>query len=314
MNVDAVLLRHFLRIYECGGIGRAAVDLGLSQPALSKSLRRLEDVLGVQLFLRSTSGISATEFAHVLARQARLVETELRNAVIAVRELRDATRGHAVLGASPAVAAALLPRVSVEMARVRPNLRLTVQIGMSEALVEDVRSGKLEFAVCTGPVAPGEGLVAEPVFRDRLVVLAGAGHSLAAQRSVSIRAMADCAWILSPWSEVVRNFFDGRFKAAGVVPPVPRIESMSLDHIREAILSNLYLSFIPRGPMDQEIAAGAMRVLRPNDFQLVRTVVIIYRASRRLSPGGMAVVESMRAAARAHSQVDVLAPPSLDMP
>lgn len=315
MTIDPALLAQFLKIYETGGIGRAAAELNLSQPALSKSLRRLEDRLRVRLFVRSAVGIAPTAFAHTLAKHARMVQTELRNAESAVEELRGATRGHVELGASPAVAAALLPAVSIDLWENRPGLRLSVMEGMSEALMTAVREGRLECALCTATPIPGESeLVSEPLFTDRYAVLAGRGHPLAAARDVALSDLAAHPWVLGPPSAVVRGFFDNQFTAAGLAPPIPQIETMSILHIKEAVLTGRFLSFIPLGPVEGEIRRGEIQMLIPDSFRLTRTVAVVYRAGGTLSPGGHAVIESVRNAARARLAVDMLAPPSLDKP
>jgi len=297
--MDSILLRSFLTVHEHGSVGRAAAELGISQPALSKTIRRLEDRLQVRLFERTPAGMQPTTAGQALARHARLIAAELRNAESEVAQLRGAATGHVAVGASPAIAAALLPGVNEALWRSRPGLRVSLTEGLPEPLIAAVREGRLDCAVCTAtPPHDDSELDVVPLFRDSLAVFAGAGHPLARGRP-AMRALLDYPWVLSPHSGVVRHWFNSRFTAAALAAPRPQVETTSIEHIKGLLLQGTFLAFMPLQSVEAEVAADTIRFVRRADFDLVRVVAAVHRSRGRVSPGALAVIDAIRLVALA---------------
>ena len=98
-------LDYFLAVFRNRSIGKAARELRISQPALSKAIRRLEDELRVPLFVRSPAGVEPTRFAEALSRRANVINDEYQRATAEIRSLRDNPAGEASIGVGPAIAA-----------------------------------------------------------------------------------------------------------------------------------------------------------------------------------------------------------------
>jgi DNA-binding transcriptional LysR family regulator len=98
LSMDLRQLRHFLTVVDCGSAGRAARRLGISQPALTKSIRSLERMLGAPLFTRSNEGMALNQFGRSLERRARSITIEVDRAEREIRELLGAERGRVVIG------------------------------------------------------------------------------------------------------------------------------------------------------------------------------------------------------------------------
>ena len=117
--MDLHRLHHFLAVVEHGSIGRAAATLNLSQPALSNSIRRLEDNLEARLFDRGPHGVTPTVFGESLAERVRLIFHEVRNAEQELAALRGLHTGHVTIGAGPSIIAEILPAAIMNLQRKR---------------------------------------------------------------------------------------------------------------------------------------------------------------------------------------------------
>ena len=135
ITVDPVKLRHFLAVLEAGNFARGAKSLGLSQPAVTKSIGSLEGQLGVKLFERGRFGAQPTEFATLLAGHARLIFAEgaLARAELAARSRAEQAR--LAVGASVSLSRTLPAPIAKFRAR-WPEIVITVEVGLSASLFD----------------------------------------------------------------------------------------------------------------------------------------------------------------------------------
>src|SRR5258708_31723793 len=119
-------LRLVLALSEHRSLARAAQTLGISQPALSKSLRKLETYLGVELFERTPRGVLPTEFGRELTQHARAIAVGVDEAERAVGAIREGIEGRIAIGSAPGVIPHGLPIATARLLRRRPHLKLTL--------------------------------------------------------------------------------------------------------------------------------------------------------------------------------------------
>ena len=167
------------RIVDTGSFIRAASDLGVTQPALSKSVARLERTLGVRLLERRARGVVATPYAVALLHRALPALAELRAAEQEIEAMRGGVGSSVVVGLAPAAAHGLLPRVIEALREAERAISLRVSEGLAEELTQGVRIGKLDFAITTqsaGLHAPE--LSIQGLHEDRFVVCGPVDHPL----------------------------------------------------------------------------------------------------------------------------------------
>ena len=121
LAMNSATLDYFLAAYRHRSIGKACRELGLSQPALSKTIRRLEDELRVQLFERTPVGIEPTSYGHTLARRANIISNEIGRAASEIATLRGHIGGEARIGVGPALASSLVSEALAAFLRERPR-------------------------------------------------------------------------------------------------------------------------------------------------------------------------------------------------
>ena len=119
--LDHRLIRQFIAAVEHGNITSASLALNISQPALTKSIRKLENSLGVKLLERHSRGVVPTSYGEILLRRGKLVEIEFEYASTEIEALRGGNQGAIRIGASPVFATLFIPKVSAQI--IKTNIK-----------------------------------------------------------------------------------------------------------------------------------------------------------------------------------------------
>ncbi|MGV3635948.1 MAG: LysR family transcriptional regulator [Pseudorhodoplanes sp.] len=287
MNSSA--LAYFLVAYRHRSIGKACRELGLSQPALSKAIRRLEDELRVPLFERTPVGIEPTSYGDALARRADIIQNEIGRAASEIEALRSHMGGEARIGVGPALAASLVSQALATFLAARPQMVVHLQEGLYEPLSEAVMTGRHDFAVTTRPSAPiAADLTATLLFKDRFVFAAGAQHPLAKRRSVKPSDLIQFPWVLPPrggllWPRVV-DVFD----RIGLRAMEPQVETNSSGCMIALLRAGAFISLVPAYLVEHDVRRREIVLLNVSMLDFSRDVIVIRRTESVLSPGAEA--------------------------
>lgn len=293
-------LRHFSAVVRCRSFLKAAEELGISQPALSKSVRALEREVGSRLVERGRFGAVPTTFGEALVRHAGSIEAELRSAREEISALRSASKGHVRVGCGPSEATRLLPMALERLCGQAPGIRVTVLYGLNEALFPMVLQGDVDFALSSIPTTGAHpDLRHVPVCEDSAVVVARAGHRLAALRKpIRPQNLLGMHWVLARHLELERRALDNMFIESGLPPPEAAVETTSAVLMKAMVMHGDYLTFLPREMIYWEERSGQLWPVRVAGGPSWRRVVgISQRARARLSPAAEALVAALEAAA-----------------
>jgi DNA-binding transcriptional LysR family regulator len=274
-----VLLEQFLAVHRQRSLGRAAAALGLSQPALSKAMRRLEAELGAALFERRAAGVVPTAAGDALAARAAVIVVEAQRARLDVEHARRTGGVILRLGVAPALAPDAMPDAIMRMRARHPGLGFIVREGLYRTLAGEVARGALDLAVCNRPwegVAPG--LAATAVLQECFVVACRAGHPVLA-RAADRAALLDHPWALPPREGVLWQRLVDLFLRAGLEPPVPAVETDSVQVLRGLLARAGFLSFLPRRLLTGELVEAPVP-----GFTLPRELVALHRIGVPPSP------------------------------
>lgn len=170
MNVSFRQLRAFVLIAESSSFTRTAELLHLSQPALSYTIRKLEESLGLQLLARNTRMVELTPAGRHFLAQARRMLRDMEDAVRDARETLALTRGIIRLGALPTAAASFLPQAIAAFAQLHPGIEVHLRDGRAGEILGWLQSGEVEAGITSSP-AEGLSLNFEPLLDDNLVLL-----------------------------------------------------------------------------------------------------------------------------------------------
>ena len=207
MNLSTRQLRAFLALAEQRSFTRAAVLTHLSQPAFSALIRALEDALGQRLFDRSTRHVELTPEGSEFGIAARRVLAEFDGAVAGAQDFAARRRGRVAVALLPSLAAGWLPGVLAEFRAACPGIELQVTDVLSEACIEQVRSGKADFAIAATRAETPE-LRADLFCSDGFHLVCPAGHPLATATELRARDVAAFAFIHLSRTSSVRQYLD----------------------------------------------------------------------------------------------------------
>jgi DNA-binding transcriptional LysR family regulator len=207
--VELHQLQCFIAVLEEGGFKRATARLGITQPALSYQIKRLEEELGVQLFHRRPG--SATEAGRVFLEHAQQVIATVREAHQAVRELSDGVTGEIRIGTIYCVGTYFLPRVLLEIRAKHPLVRPHILYRSSGDLLESLLANKLDVAIVADPPVDSR-LKREVIFEEHFSLISGPGHPFFGRPKVSAEELKDIPFVaLSPTSasgSLIRDYLD----------------------------------------------------------------------------------------------------------
>lgn len=183
-------LGNFLVLYETRNMHAAAQKKAISQPALSKSLRVLEQELGTDLFARTSYGLEPTSAGDALYSYARSIDQEMRIASLDVGRRAHTFDGGLRIGIGPALAASWFSSVLVDFSRTFPSIEVTVETGISSRLVDSLTRNLLDVVVTARPgKALPERFASVPLFTSGMVVVCRRGHPLQTDHEISIMSL-----------------------------------------------------------------------------------------------------------------------------
>lgn len=293
--IESRRLRQFLAVYELGSIGQAAEKMLLTQPALSKSLRSLEDELGVRLFDRTPIGVVPTVFGDTLAMHAKGIEAQFRQAEAAIGALRGKAQGHVVIGIGPSVAPNLLPLATLSLQKLHPEIRLSVIEGLVDDLLPQLRRGEIDVAVGAWPRVTDPDFSTEVIVVDTLEVFARPEHPLVGHAGpIPMEALLDCAWALPPATQKWRQHLDGLFVERGLSPPAPRVTSTSAAYLKALMTRADWLSFLPSQLVNEE--SDGLVALRVDMVPTRPDISMTFRERALLKAPVAEMVQLLRAA------------------
>ncbi|WP_138470188.1 LysR family transcriptional regulator [Poseidonocella sp. HB161398] len=251
--MDIRQLRQFLAIAEEGAFSRAAARLNVAQPALSTGLRKLEEELGVALFLRGPRGVVPTEAGELLLRRARGLIGDLETAREEVRSLGRTPQGTVWLGL-PGTVCGILPAPLIARCRDRyPGIRIIVAEAMSGFVHEWLLEGRIELAVLYAELRE-TGILSRPLLDEELVLLLP-------PREDAPGGLPAGPLILPSPAHGLRRMLDAALRAGGA-KRAPAYEVDSYQAIKQLVAGGYGWSVLPRHAVAAEAAAGEL-ALRP---------------------------------------------------
>lgn len=290
-------LRLLLAVARSGSIMKAASEIGLTQPALSKAIGELEATFRVRLFDRSNRGVSVTPQGEILLRRATGIFDELRHAVDELQTLAGADHGELRLGATPAVCAGLLPHVIGTVRHLRPGLRFQVSELETARLAGDVADRSVDLGIGREPPGSGGDLEFERLFDDRLFIVAGTRHPLASKKSVKLKETALHPWTLPSKDGAVAMHLEAQFRRQGVSLPDPAVTTMSMLVRYELVAAHAHLTVMYGSILRFARLPESIRVL-PIDLPAGIPVGLVRSRNRTLAPSAEALAQAMRDAVR----------------
>src|SRR5471032_3357101 len=214
---------------EEGNIHGAAEVLNMTQPAASKLLKDLEDMLEVKLFDRLPRGVRPTLYGETMIRHARMALASLSQAHEEIDALKAGRFGSVAIGTITAPAITLLPEAVSRVKAAHPSLRVALQIETSDVLIDRLSQGKLDMVIGRLFARHDKSdLRYEPLVEEPIAAVVRTNHPLMDQASLKLSDLLEYGWIVPPSGSVLRHRFELMFQEEGLAPPTNTIESSAL--------------------------------------------------------------------------------------
>ncbi len=278
-------------------ISAAARDLGITQPALTKIVSRVEDQVGAKLFDRGSRGVSLTAFGELFLERMEKIENEMTNLAHEVRARKSGLSGAISLGVGQFWLGHILPVVIAQLAETAPGIHIKIFTGAREELLDRLRQGEIDIMLARITDDLGEEIVVEDLAEVRMFVMAREGHPLSSAGTVSPEQFAEYGWVLPPASDPTIRY---AFTEVGVSPPLPRVEAVSHNLVFSLLQASDMVTIIP----DITLNAVPDRLCRiPADWlRWSCSIGAIRHADRTLLPCCEVFLRSLREATCALSK------------
>jgi DNA-binding transcriptional LysR family regulator len=294
-------VEYFAAVAKHGHLGRAAEALGLGQPALSMSLRRLEQSAQAKLVKRTPKGVELTAVgAAVLSHAARL-RLARDDLAREVSDLAHGRAGHLRIGASPSNVDVTLPQACGALLMEAPKVTLDVAVLDNDALLPALRRGELDVVATHTPRAPLPDVAVEPLRKDEFVVYCASSHRLARRKTLTLADLAQERWAAATSASgafgpllALRDAFEQQNLPA---PRVVLVSDLVTFRLRAVARTDL-LGVAVRPNIEESAARLRLKILPIRRPEWLRPAVVAYRRDGYLSPAGRRFIEILKRTAQ----------------
>ncbi len=288
MTMNLEQLRSFVAVAQLGNFTRAADQLHLAQPSLSRQIAVLEQELGAELFHRSRAGSTLTAAGESLLPLARRMLADASSIRREMDELAGLRRGRVRLGATPTLCVSLVAEALAAFHARHPGIELHISEHGSRRLLNELAAGELDLAlVTTSDAASADRFTSTPLLVEELVVISSGGEPpVSSHDSITLAEVAELPQVVFASSYDLRTTTDAAFRAAGLVPRAA-IDGAEMDAVIRFVERGLGVAIVPAMVLVDRPGLRAVRLASPT---LTRTISIARAAD--MAPA--AAVEVMR--------------------
>lgn len=268
-------LRHFMRVARAGSVSRAAQELRLAQPALSRQIRQLERELGVPLFTRHGRGVRLSPAGSVLLERAEAIAHLVHQTREEIREDRAPQGGRLVLGVPPAAGRILTPPFVARFQQGWPQTALHMVEGVTSSLQEWLLEKRLDIAILHNPPHL-ESLDITPVLTERMMVIGPPARGKAQPRQFRIRDFADLPLILPSVAHNNRRLVENAALEHGVRLRI-KLEVDSVAFAKAMVEEGLGYTILTYAAVQDEVSRHRLRaypIVRPALLTMVNVVTL----------------------------------------
>lgn len=296
--LSRIRLRHlqcFLAIVRTGTLGGAAQALSITQPAVTKTVNDLEEILGIRLFVRGRKGAALTPEAEVFMLHANASVEALSRAVDSV--VSDRGEPPVNVGLLPTLAPAFMPALLRRFELSRPSARLRVVAGRNKDLIDALRNRELDVVI--GRLSDPDvmlGVTFEHLYAEPMVIVLRRGHPFAlrqARRAAPMSELSRFSLVLPPEGTLIRQVSESFMVRHGIVPEAVVIETLETSLARGLVLGGDHAWFTPLGCAQPDLDAGTM-VQLPAIITPDEPMGVMLRTDTLPTPSVQAIVQAAR--------------------
>jgi DNA-binding transcriptional LysR family regulator len=294
----------FMAIVTHGSLGRAAETLHITQPALSRIIKRLEEQVGAALFERNSKGMALTPIGEALLPRATLLQREAAHAMEEINSMRGLAKGTIKVGSIGSVASSILPQAIDRVLTRWPKLRVEVIEGVWDRLADALVKYEIDIALNVSiPDTDEICAITDCSWHDNSYVVAAVDHPLRRQAGLKLADTLDHRWATMPRGTEPFEHMRKVFTAHGLGLPNVLVETRSIVVLKGLVTRAGFLSWMPQPMYDAEGKAGLFDLLPIDGVVATRRLTAFRRRQGILPAPAMKLVDELRGIA-AHPTAD----------
>jgi DNA-binding transcriptional LysR family regulator len=291
-------LHTFRTVAQRGSMAKAAAQLAITQPAVSKAIADMESLLGVRLFERTPQGVAPTRYGEALLRRSTVLFDELEQAVKELDFLADPSVGEIRIGSSETLLHGLLPAVIERLTARYPRLQFHIEQAPMGPLFAALRARTLDIVIMRMSQAAEPDLEKARLFDDPVSVVAGVQSPWTRRSRIALAELSGERWSLMPQDAIIGTFLAENFRAHGLEYPALGVKCTSLQMHVSLVQTGRYLGVLPASFLGFSNARGTMKVLPVKLEGRPPPVGYAMLKGRTASPMTRLFIEALRATAR----------------
>ena len=286
-----------LTAIEAGSMSKAAEQLRVSQPAISKTIALLEREVGARLVMRSSRGIEPTEHGRALIERSRAALDQLRGAVDDMHVLSDPQAGDLKIAANEVALSGLVGAVINRLHARYPRINFEIVPAYTRtAQMQELQQGHVELVIGQiGQSLADRHLEMTELFRDHLVVAAGAKNPWSRRRKIELADLMDEPWAFSPLNSISGKSMEQAFQASGLGLPRIMVVASSMQLLRRLVMDNAFLALFPSSVVRSAQGVTILPVSIKSTWQPIGVMTVRHRT---LSPLAKLFIDCAHAVAR----------------
>ncbi|WP_413529180.1 LysR substrate-binding domain-containing protein [Rahnella inusitata] len=285
MNYSLRQLRVFVAVSRHGSFSRAGEAIGLSQSAVSHSMKELEVEMGVRLLDRTTREVALTDAGRRLANRVEPLLDELHAMLLDTRSFGTQHNGRVRIASSQTISAQLMPQCIASGEQLYPEIRILLRDQAQQLVLNSVRNAEVDFGIV---IDPGENtdLDCEPVLHEPFLLMCREDHPFARQTSVKWQALNGCKLVLQDYASGSRILIDSALKSQGVKAEIAQ-EIGHTATLFPMVEAGIGISVFPA--LALPVPQGSRLAIRPLEPEINRVLMLAKRKNRSLSPAAQAI-------------------------
>ena len=297
--IKRLKLKHLVLLVEIDryqNVLKAAKSLGMTQPAASKMLQEVEDLIEVSLFERGPRGVTTTPYGDIMVNHAKQLIGGMRHALEDIASVKGGINGHVRIGTLLAAAPALVPNAITRLKSTHPQLLVNIIDGTNESLLAAVDDESIQLAVTRmEPYILQNGLTHEVLYEDQMCIAARVDHPMAGSQNISLSELVNYQWILPGPQTFLRELFDRVFASEDLDPPSRSVvESVSLHLNLSLMLKTDMLTFLPYQAVLPYISLGLLTRLDTPVNTSFGPIGVTYKDINTLSPAARIMLDTLK--------------------
>ncbi|MCF6093039.1 LysR family transcriptional regulator [Microaerobacter geothermalis] len=290
--MDFYQLNTFYHVAKHMNFTRAAEELSISQPAVSRQIEALEQSLGLKLFHRAGRSVVLTDPGKTLYQMSEQILSLVNRTKSAMESMRNLESGSLHVGTSTTIGNYFIAPIVMKFIERYPGIEITLEIKSSEEIQNGIEKNILDVAIFAG-ATPTSSLFIEPFLLDELVLVAPKNHPLVSKENISLKDLLQEKFIIRSEGSNTRRTIEEHFKKFGLKLP-SAVELNSTEAIKQAVISGSGISFLPKRTVELEVTLGVLQIIDGNDLKATRQFWIAHHKGTYPSPAVLAFTSFLK--------------------